>query len=52
MVTVAPKEIASQLGISRKTVDAHKGNAKAEFGSRTTPELLRMAIESGIIPKS
>jgi DNA-binding NarL/FixJ family response regulator len=38
-------EIAAQLNISTKTVDAHKENLKLRLHCRTTQELRRLAIE-------
>jgi len=44
------KEIASALNISPKTVEFHKAAIVERLGVRTTAELTRYAIESGLIP--
>lgn len=38
------EEIASQLHLSAKTVDVHRGHIKEKLALRTTPEFLRFAI--------
>jgi DNA-binding NarL/FixJ family response regulator len=39
------EEIAQKLHLSAKTVDVHRGHIKEKLGYRTTPELLRFAIQ-------
>lgn len=46
------KEIAHILGISIKTVDFHRGRMMARLGVHSTAELVRVAIEQGLIPPS
>jgi DNA-binding NarL/FixJ family response regulator len=43
------KEIASELNISVKTVDFHKGILMDELGMRTTAELTRYALANGFV---
>ena len=44
----AGKEIAAILGISTRTVEFHKAGIMESLGMRTTAELTRYALESGI----
>jgi DNA-binding NarL/FixJ family response regulator len=44
------KEIANVLNISVKTVEFHKASIMDELGVRTTAELTRYAVESGMVP--
>jgi DNA-binding NarL/FixJ family response regulator len=44
------KEIASELDISVYTVDAHRSRIMKKLGLRTIGELVRFAIERGLIP--
>jgi DNA-binding NarL/FixJ family response regulator len=46
-----PKEIASLLGVSRKTVDVHKRNLMLKLGVATDLALIRLAIKRGILPE-
>jgi DNA-binding NarL/FixJ family response regulator len=46
------KETAAILNISPKTVEYHKASIMEQLGLRTTAELTRYAIESGILPQS
>jgi DNA-binding NarL/FixJ family response regulator len=46
------KEIAHLLGISIKTVDFHRGRIMARLGAHTVAEIVRIAIEQGLIPAS
>lgn len=39
-----PKEIARNLGISPRTVEAHVEHARAKLGARNVMELVRMAV--------
>jgi DNA-binding NarL/FixJ family response regulator len=45
------KEIAAQLGISVKTVEAHKKNAFTKLGFRTRAELVQYAVEQRWLEK-
>jgi DNA-binding NarL/FixJ family response regulator len=42
-------EIASELGISPKTVERHRTNALAKLGLRDRVELTRYAIRRGLV---
>ena len=51
------EEIAQQLHLSAKTVDAHRGHIKTKLGCGTTPEFLRFAIawvaaQERLVPES
>ncbi len=43
------KEIASELGISEKTVEFHKRKISDELGLRTTAQITRFAVKHGIV---
>jgi DNA-binding NarL/FixJ family response regulator len=43
------KEIASQLGISVRTVEAHRDNLGRKLGVRTVAGLTRFAIDAGLV---
>ncbi|MGP8247623.1 MAG: response regulator [Bryobacteraceae bacterium] len=43
------KEIAAILGVSPRTVEFHKNNIVAKTGFRTTAELARFAVRSGLV---
>lgn len=43
------KEVASRLGISPKTVETHRAGIMERLGTRRIPELLRYAIQAGVI---
>jgi DNA-binding NarL/FixJ family response regulator len=45
------KEIATELNVSVKTVEFHKGSIMEELRLHTTAELTRYAIEHGIVGK-
>jgi DNA-binding NarL/FixJ family response regulator len=49
---VTMRDIASQLGLSRKTVETHRAQVMARLGARHVPELVRMAIRLGIVSTS
>ena len=42
------REIAAKLGLSSKTIDAHRENIKAKLGFKTGQELLRYAMQYNI----
>jgi FixJ family two-component response regulator len=42
------KQIAGDLGISEKTVKAHRGRVMVKFGARSVAELVKMCSELGI----
>jgi two-component system response regulator FixJ len=41
------KQIASELGISSRTVEVHRARLKHKLGVRTVTELVRLAMEAG-----
>jgi DNA-binding NarL/FixJ family response regulator len=43
------KEVGAALGISHKTVAFHRNNVKRKLGVRKTVELIRRAIDEGLI---
>ncbi len=43
-------EIGARLYISRRTVEIHRANVKHKLGLRNQTELLRYALQQGIIP--
>jgi len=45
----AAKEVGSVLGISPKTVTFHRNNVKRKFGVRKTVELIKRAIDEGLV---
>ena len=44
-------EIAEQLCISRRTVETHRANAMRKLDLRTQTDLLRYALQRGILPQ-
>jgi two-component system invasion response regulator UvrY len=42
------KEVASQLGVSAKTVSTHRTNILAKLGLRSTAEMIRFAVARGL----
>ncbi|AJY75384.1 response regulator transcription factor [Paenibacillus beijingensis] len=45
----ANKEIAEQLIISVKTVEAHKSNVMEKLGLKSRPELVKYAVKKGLL---
>ncbi len=45
------KLIAIELGISKKTVEFHRGNLMSKLGVTTVAELVRLSIKAGIDPE-
>jgi len=45
----ANKEIAQHLFISVKTVEAHKSNLMDKLGLKTRPELIKFAVQKGLL---
>ena len=43
------REIGTQLGISTRTVEAHRDSLMRKLGIRTVAGLTRLAIEQGIV---
>ncbi|MBI1822552.1 MAG: response regulator transcription factor [Nitrospirae bacterium] len=43
------KEIAGEMGISVKTVETHRSNVMNKLAFRTVADLMRYAIQKGII---
>ncbi|SFT18868.1 response regulator transcription factor [Paenibacillus sp. BC26] len=43
------KELAEQLVISVKTIETHKSNLMDKLGMRTRPDLVRYAVERGLL---
>ena len=44
------KEIASELGISHRTVETHRESLMRKLQIRTVAELTRFALRAGIVP--
>ncbi len=43
------KQVASRLGLSTKTVEAHRGAIMQRLGVRDLPSLVRLALKAGLI---
>jgi DNA-binding CsgD family transcriptional regulator len=41
--------IAKEFGLSRKTVDAHLTNIREKMGVESTPQLIMLLYESGLL---
>jgi len=48
----SPKSIALEFGLSRKTVDAHLTSIREKMGVESTPQLIMLLYESGLMPSS
>ena len=46
-----PKQIASELGLSKRTVETHKYEIMSTLGVRTTAELVRYALKLRLVPE-
>lgn len=46
---ITMRDIATRLGLSRKTVETHRAQVMARLGARHVPELVRLAIRLGIV---
>lgn len=46
---LAPNEIAERFGITRKTVDTHRGNIVKKTGARNNCDLVRWCLTYGLI---
>jgi DNA-binding NarL/FixJ family response regulator len=44
------REIAARLVVSQRTVEAHRSNVMAKLGLRNHMDLLRFALENGLVP--
>jgi len=46
---ISRSEIAEQLHISARTVETHRANLQSKLGLTGRPELVRYALERGLI---
>lgn len=46
------KQIAMDIGVSERTVKSHRANLLAKMGSRTIAELVRAAVDLGLVPEN
>jgi DNA-binding NarL/FixJ family response regulator len=44
------KQVAAELGISVRTVEAHRENISRKLGVRSVAALTRLAVEAGLVP--
>lgn len=44
------QEIATRLGVSRRTVHAHLSNAMGKTGTQTRTQLVVYALRAGLVP--
>ena len=45
------KTIARDLGLSPRTVEAHRARIMERLGARSLPELVQIAVAAGLQPK-
>ena len=45
------KEIARHLGISHRTAETHRGNLMRKLGFKSKADLIRFALERGLLPR-
>jgi FixJ family two-component response regulator len=43
------KQAAAELGTSEKTIKIHRARVMAKMGTRTLPDLVRMAERAGVL---
>lgn len=43
------KDTAARLGIAPGTVEVHRTRLRRRFGARTTPHLVKLALEQGVL---
>lgn len=48
----SPKSIALELGLSRKTIDCHLTSIREKMGVESTPQLIKLLYESGLLEPS
>ncbi|RPH55216.1 MAG: DNA-binding response regulator, partial [Acidobacteria bacterium] len=46
-----PKQIATELGLSKRTVETHKYEIMSTLGLRSTAELVRYAVKLRLVPE-
>jgi DNA-binding NarL/FixJ family response regulator len=46
---MSTKQVASQLGLSVKTVEAHRGAIMQRLGIRDLASLVRFAVRAGLV---
>jgi DNA-binding NarL/FixJ family response regulator len=46
------KEIGAELGISVRTVEAHRDNVMRKLGVRSAAALTRLAVDAGLVPRT
>jgi DNA-binding NarL/FixJ family response regulator len=46
-----PKQIASELGLSKRTVETHKYEIMSTLGLHSTAELVRYAVKLRLVPE-
>ncbi len=43
------KQAARELGVSPRTVEAHRCSARKKFGAKTTPHMIGLAVAAGLV---
>ena len=51
IVGCSNKSIASELGISPRTVEVHRARVIEKMGARSLPHLMRIALAAGVAPR-